>query len=728
MPSSTSWMHQEYATEACPTFGRRRHRFVNFTRVVCALLSAAALAGCSPPSEPSTQSQEITPDASDALEPSIEVTPAHAEPSPAVASSEAFELSLELTAVDPEAVPAVQFSEILADGPETEFLELANTSESAVDLSGWKLDKGIRFTFPADTVLEPDEVLVIQAEAERLLERSAGVYDRKLDNDGEDLRLVDADGITITEMRYVAVPEDVARRGASRARSWQRRSFARDPSDPRNWTLELPTPGDLQQPSPAPASIFGWRALPNAPAPGEVIEVAAEVVSDTGTTAVHCVALINGKRVEASQPLDPDQGRWTLKAAIAGVPAGTLVRWKFELVGDDRVAAFPTDAEAALGHWIPASKTTEETLPLYEVWMEPAWWERLQIEFNSDREYPALFVAENACHQVRIRNRGAFARQWPKKSFKIFFTPGPKFRDQSRINLNSTWRDIGYIRESLAYAIYRAAGVPASESRLVRLHVNGEFWGLYAEVEQPEERFLEKRDLEDSVLYKANSQRHRSDQRKLGGLADYAREYEKETLKEESSQDLADFCEHLAETQDAAAFFDEHVDPVYFDYLCATAMVQHWDSYNKNHFFMKSAKSGKWTAIPWDLDRTLGDHWNWSFNLFDLPPLHGQRSRPGPTGWNRLMDACFTTPALRRRYLERLEGHLQETFSPDRLEKMLQEVSAGMDAAATQDLAKWGKWGNSTRDWRQAVEQVGDVLRMRHAYLKNEVKQLLSAP
>ena len=65
---------------------------------------------------------------------------------------------------------------------------------------------------------------------------------------------------------------------------------------------------------------------------------------------------------------------------------------------------------------------------------------------------------------AKIRYRGQWARTWPKKPLKIFFSDEQPFDGQKRLNLNSGFRDTSFIREPLAYHIYRAAGMPAGES------------------------------------------------------------------------------------------------------------------------------------------------------------------------------------------------------------------------------------------------------------------------
>jgi spore coat protein CotH len=170
------------------------------------------------------------------------------------------------------------------------------------------------------------------------------------------------------------------------------------------------------------------------------------------------------------------------------------------------------------------------------------------------------------------------------------------------------------VREPLANSVYRDLGIPASESRLLRLDVNGELWGVFAEAEQPNKDFLKKWKLEDTQLFKAVSGSHRSDQRDLGSPRAYARDYQNETGEEDDFDSLHAFCHELETSADKEAFFKEYVNLTQFtNYLCANAVLQHWDSFSKNHFIAKESTTNHWMIIPWDLDRTLGDHWYGGF-------------------------------------------------------------------------------------------------------------------
>jgi len=100
----------------------------------------------------------------------------------------------------------------------TEFVELYNRGEETVDLSGWALDDAVDFTFPQGTALAPGAFLVIAEDPADLLRvhgvAALGPWDGKLDNDGERVELLDADGERADVVRYrVGFPWPVAASG-----------------------------------------------------------------------------------------------------------------------------------------------------------------------------------------------------------------------------------------------------------------------------------------------------------------------------------------------------------------------------------------------------------------------------------------------------------------------------------------------------------------------------------
>ena len=89
-----------------------------------------------------------------------------------------------------------------------QWIELMNQGESTVDLSHWRFDDGIDFTFPPGTRLEPGRYLLIverHADFEAVypdLRAVAGEWSGTLSRRGERLRLVDAGGHPVDELRF----------------------------------------------------------------------------------------------------------------------------------------------------------------------------------------------------------------------------------------------------------------------------------------------------------------------------------------------------------------------------------------------------------------------------------------------------------------------------------------------------------------------------------------------
>lgn len=114
------------------------------------------------------------------------------------------------------AAPAgsVVINEILANEPGTdtgaEFVELVNTGDSAVDLSGWTLrdDVGVRHTFAGGTSLGAGQAIAVFAEAGAIpggidaVAASAGTL--SLTNGGERVSIRDREGATIDSFTYGA--------------------------------------------------------------------------------------------------------------------------------------------------------------------------------------------------------------------------------------------------------------------------------------------------------------------------------------------------------------------------------------------------------------------------------------------------------------------------------------------------------------------------------------------
>ena len=89
-----------------------------------------------------------------------------------------------------------------------EWIELLNRGTTTVDLTGWKLDDAVRFTFPSNTSIAVGGFVVVADNTNALttafpgLTNIVGEYSGNLANGGERIRLLDAAGNTADEVRY----------------------------------------------------------------------------------------------------------------------------------------------------------------------------------------------------------------------------------------------------------------------------------------------------------------------------------------------------------------------------------------------------------------------------------------------------------------------------------------------------------------------------------------------
>lgn len=89
-----------------------------------------------------------------------------------------------------------------------EWIELYNRGADAVDLGGWQLADAVAYTLPTGTSIEPGGYLVIANDAAALRAEHAGIdvvgdFTGGLDNGGDRVLLLDAQGNPADEVRYV---------------------------------------------------------------------------------------------------------------------------------------------------------------------------------------------------------------------------------------------------------------------------------------------------------------------------------------------------------------------------------------------------------------------------------------------------------------------------------------------------------------------------------------------
>jgi hypothetical protein len=206
---------------------------------------------------------------------------------------------------------------------------------------------------------------------------------------------------------------------------------------------------------------------------------------------------------------------------------------------------------------------------------------------------------------------GSFRPITEKAAFKLKFKP-TAFVGLKKMTLNNMVQDDSMLHEGLAYATFGAAGVPGPRSGYAYVRVNGEDFGLYANVETLDKVWLEKR----FGPFQNPPQHLYEGEKGHDVLPGQAQAFE---VDEGDDADVSDL-EALIEAVDAEAGpepWSTRIAP-YVDLGEMTRMwavekyIDHWDGYSghaiaglrPNNYYLYSNAAGQFQMLPWGADQT----------------------------------------------------------------------------------------------------------------------------
>ncbi len=325
-------------------------------------------------------------------------------------------------------ITEIMYHPVLEDGPldEHEFIELQNTGTRAVDLGGFRLSGGVRFTFAAGTRMEPGAFLVVAKRRERLLQvaryalsppQVVGDYASELGNDGDTVRIErtrNGKVEVLSEVSYDdAFPWPLAADALGGGEAWlappnlpleshrylgrslERLSTLYAGNIAPNWVaspLDGATPGRPRAEAATGSTPLRPTVVEIATAaagkraavlpPGVPIEVPVRITPlpnlATFEPAIEYFADDPNKEDEAKvrAPLAPDAG--SLKATLPAFPAGTLLRYRVVAnLGAGVVPISPRAEEPFAWHNAFVSDPVPGRTPVYHLLIGKARWASL---------------------------------------------------------------------------------------------------------------------------------------------------------------------------------------------------------------------------------------------------------------------------------------------------------------------------------------------------------------
>jgi len=355
--------------------------------------------------------------------------------------------------------------------------------------------------------------------------------------------------------------------------------------------------------------------------------------------------------------------------------------------------------------WVPGSQ------PVYYIILTDAERYELLVEIGnggpdkySNAQMNATFISVDGVdiktrYNVGVRNRGKGSRLAPPMNYRVNFANDRPWKGVTAININSRVAH----SQLLGGVIDQLAGLAAADCTAVQTRVNGlnrtdatdPYFNTYAHMEVIDGDFADKHFPNDDAgnVYRVTSVDKNADLSYLGtDPASYtARGYQKETNSAENDwSDLINLTNVLTNASDAN----------YVEEVKKVANVKQWlrwfavqslfsntetnlgNGYGDDYYMYCGVIDPRFVLVPYDLDNIL--------SLYDIPDTWSDPGVYNASIW--LGEAANTSsnidnlpiierfllhPAFVGRYLAYLKEEIETTFSPERINPMLDHALGG---------------------------------------------------
>lgn len=237
---------------------------------------------------------------------------------------------------------------------------------------------------------------------------------------------------------------------------------------------------------------------------------------------------------------------------------------------------------------------------------------------------------------LRIKGQWGSLRTLDQKAAWRVDVDDHRLRGQEHLTLNNAVQDPTFLREALAYEVFRRAGAPAPRVGWARVDVRGEPFGLYVVLETLDEDFLARRYADpDGPLFEG-----------AYGVDLVPGQDAAFEIDRGDPEDLV----YVAEISDALAAYPDEAALVrverlidldeWLTVLAVEIATGHWDGYytRNNYRIYRDPVDGRFDLLPWGTDQT------WQY---PLDPFGGQ---------GVVLGFCLQVPSCRGRYVDRLHA------------------------------------------------------------------------
>ena len=249
-------------------------------------------------------------------------------------------------------------------------------------------------------------------------------------------------------------------------------------------------------------------------------------------------------------------------------------------------------------------------LPVYAIEIDSSYLDDLYAHPTAKVYFPAIFKYKNEAYKCSVRFRGRTSLNLPQKSWKIKIEEKNHPFNSDVLNLNAEYRDKSKMRNGLAFKLFKVMGQPAPHSEFVNFLVNGKYMGVYHNVEQVDEFFLERHNKERGDMFKAVN--HGANLGLLLNYDKYPETYEKKigdgsdyTLLQKFNSKL-----YFYNNNDVTQAIDNLIEINNFlTFFAIEFVIVDEDGVTKNFYLYFNTLTNKFEIFPWDNDASYGNNW-----------------------------------------------------------------------------------------------------------------------
>ena len=547
-----------------------------------------------------------------------------------------------------------------------EFVELYNAGDSSVDLSGWKIEGVGNYMIPVGTELESGGFFVVAEDASALRRnyriRTPYEYSGRLENDGERLRLIDANGVVVDRVDYKSgFPWPTAARGAGPSMELIHPKLDNDLGG--SWrSSDRPTPGTKNSVFSinSPPKIRQVDHAPNQPRGNESVTVTAKITDTDGvaSAALSYQVLSPGRYVRKSDPAyeagwievpmlaSPSNGDAVYSAVIEADlhEHRSLVRYRIRIEDDqgnivtvpykdDETPNFAYFVYDGVPAWSGAKRPRvtpsiefsadimADSLPVYHLIADRTDVANSQYSRSSDgvRMWGTLVYDGTVYDHIQFFNRGeASTYVSGKNKWRFNFNRARDFKSKDQygkayksswktLNLNacaSPWlasnRGIAGLDEAVPHRLHQLAGVLSSSTHWLQLRV------IDAESEAPSNQY--SGDLWGLYLAVEHPDERFLDQRNLPDRSTYKIERNSGDKKNQGVNQTIDDSDWNAFWNESASlntesWWRDNFDlDAYFGFRAINRATGNVDLREGANYYVYQDERGRWSPMPWDLD------------------------------------------------------------------------------------------------------------------------------